>query len=62
MAIKIAMTLDHIVVRGLGMSSSMVDEMLIDDKVKIFSEAMSASGLSFLNYIQAPSERGVDNG
>jgi hypothetical protein len=61
MASKVLMTLNRILA-DLQIDDYILADVSDSDKIQIFSEAMSASGLTFLNYIQAKSEREIDNG
>lgn len=61
LAAKILLMLDRMF-QLLDLDVSILDELSTDEKVRIFADAMSASGLSLLSYIMAPSEKGIDNG
>ena len=41
---------------------SIVVDTTNDEKIRIVMDSMTTADLSFLNYIPAKSERGVDNG
>jgi len=58
---KISIALRHLVSEGLGMDVTMVEEMPIEQQVKIFGDALTVAGLNVLNYVKAPSERGESN-
>lgn len=59
---KVVIMFDHIMNDlGININAEFAEDVSDEYKIKLVMDAMTASGLSFLNYIQAPSERGVEN-